>query len=34
MERLRFELKDLKSRPVVLEKPLPLRLLREALEGA
>ncbi len=34
MERLRRELKDLKARPVVLEKPLPLKQLREALESA
>ena len=34
MERLQRELKDLKAGPVVLEKPLPLKLLREALESA
>ena len=33
-ERLRRELEDLKAKPVVLEKPLPLRQLREALESA
>ena len=32
MERLRQVLKDLKTKPVVLEKPLPLRLLCDALE--
>jgi len=32
MERLRLVLKDLKIKPVVLEKPLPLRLLCDALE--
>lgn len=32
MERLQRELKDLKTRPVVLEKPLPLKLLCAALE--
>ena len=32
MERLRLLLKDLKTKPVVLEKPLPLKLLCDALE--
>ena len=32
MERLRRVLKDLNARPVVLEKPLPLKLLCDALE--
>jgi DNA-binding NtrC family response regulator len=32
VERLRLVLKDLKTKPVVLEKPLPLRLLCDALE--
>ena len=32
MERLRLVLKDLKVKPVVLEKPLPLKLLCDALE--
>jgi len=32
MERLRLLLKDLKAKPVVLEKPLPLKLLCNALE--
>jgi DNA-binding NtrC family response regulator len=32
MERLRRVLKDLNTRPVVLEKPLPLKLLCDALE--
>ena len=32
MERLRVVLKDLKIKPIVLEKPLPLRLLCDALE--
>lgn len=32
MERLRRELKDLKAKPVVLEKPLPLKVLCDALE--
>ena len=32
MERLRQVLKDLKTKPVVLEKPLPLKLLCDALE--
>lgn len=32
MERLRLVLKDLKIKPVVLEKPLPLKLLCDALE--
>ena len=32
MERLRLVLKDLKTKPVVLEKPLPLKLLCDALE--
>jgi len=32
MERLRQVLKDLKTKPVVLEKPLPLKLLCNALE--
>src|SRR5690242_21816341 len=34
VERLRRELENLKAKPVVLEKPLPLRQLREALESA
>ena len=33
MERLRQVLKDLKTKPVVLEKPLPLRSLCDALEA-
>jgi DNA-binding response OmpR family regulator len=32
MERLRVVLRDLKIKPVVLEKPLPLKLLCDALE--
>ena len=32
MERLRLVLKDLRTKPVVLEKPLPLKTLCEALE--
>jgi DNA-binding NarL/FixJ family response regulator len=32
MERLRLVLNDLKTKPVVLEKPLPLKLLCDALE--
>jgi DNA-binding NtrC family response regulator len=32
MERLRLVLKDLKTKPVVLEKPLPLKSLCDALE--
>lgn len=32
MERLRLVLKDLKTKPVVLEKPLPLKMLCDALE--
>ena len=32
MERLRRVLKDLNTKPVVLEKPLPLKLLCDALE--
>jgi DNA-binding NtrC family response regulator len=32
MERLRLVLKDMKIRPVVLEKPLPLRRLCDVLE--
>ena len=32
MERLRLVLKDMKIKPVVLEKPLPLRRLCDALE--
>ncbi|MBI2736742.1 MAG: response regulator transcription factor [Rhodospirillales bacterium] len=34
VERLRRDLGNLKARPVVLEKPLPLKQLREALESA
>jgi DNA-binding NtrC family response regulator len=34
MERLQRELKNSKPGPVILEKPLPLKLLREALESA
>jgi hypothetical protein len=32
MERLRLVLKDQKIKPIVLEKPLPLKLLCDALE--
>ena len=32
MERLSVVLKDLKTRPMVLEKPLPLKVLCDALE--
>ena len=32
MERLRLVLRDLKTKPVVLEKPLPLKMLCDALE--
>lgn len=32
MERLRQMLKDMKTKPVVLEKPLPLKMLCDALE--
>jgi DNA-binding NtrC family response regulator len=32
MERLRLVLKDMKAKPVVLEKPLPLKSLCDALE--
>ena len=32
IERLRVVLKDLKIKPIVLEKPLPLKLLCDALE--
>lgn len=34
MARLQRELKAHRARPVALEKPLPLRLLREALESS
>jgi DNA-binding response OmpR family regulator len=33
MERLRLLLKDMKIKPVILEKPLPLRVLCDTLEG-